>query len=187
MPQMFSHLFQPLELRHKRLKNRIAFGAHTANMSAEGLPGERHKGYYTERARGGAAMIVVEPVPVHRTGKLIRANFLHEDDAIIEPFRAITDAVHEYDTVILHQLYHVGQHGDWDNSYEPYWSPSGLPSYHDMDGSHAMTEAEIEEMIEAYVQAARRARRRGLRRHRALCRLPRADRPVLAALVESPR
>ena len=36
-------------------------------MSVEGLPVERHLGYYRERAIGGAAMIVVEPVPVHQS------------------------------------------------------------------------------------------------------------------------
>ena len=55
MSQPFPHLFQPLQLRHKTLKNRIVFGAHTANMSEGGLPGDRHLGYYRERARGGAA------------------------------------------------------------------------------------------------------------------------------------
>ncbi len=55
----FPHLFSPLQLRHKPLRNRIVFGAHTANMAVDGLPVERHRGYYEERARGGAAMIVV--------------------------------------------------------------------------------------------------------------------------------
>ena len=50
---------------------------------------------------------------------------------------------------ILQQLYHVGAHGDWDNSFEANWSPSGLPSMHDQDGSHAMSEAEIEQVIDA--------------------------------------
>ena len=137
------------------------FGAHTANMSVEGLPGERHLGYYRERALGGAAMIVVEPVPVHRTAVLTRGNFLHEDDAIVPHFRRITEACHGEGAVMIHQLYHVGQHGDGDNSFEPAWSPSGLPSYHDSDGSHAMSEAEIEEIIEAFAQAARRAKESG--------------------------
>ena len=65
MAEAFPRLFSPLTIRHKTLRNRIVFGAHTANMSEGGLPGERHRGYYEERARGGAAMIVVEPVPVH--------------------------------------------------------------------------------------------------------------------------
>ena len=61
----FPHLFAPLALRHKTLKSRLVFGAHTANMAEGGLPGERHRAYYEARAKGGAAMIVVEPIPVH--------------------------------------------------------------------------------------------------------------------------
>lgn len=161
MEQAFPNLFQPLKLGGRTLKNRIVFGAHTANMAEGGLPGERHLGYYRERALGGAAMIVVEPVPVHRTGVLTRGNFLPEDDAIIPHFRRITDVCKAEGTVMIQQLYHVGQHGDADNSFEASWSPSGLPSYHDSDGSHAVTEAEIEELIAAYIQAARRARAAG--------------------------
>jgi 2,4-dienoyl-CoA reductase-like NADH-dependent reductase (Old Yellow Enzyme family) len=92
---------------------------------------------------------------------LTRGNFLHSSDEIIPHFRKLTEAVHTHGAVICHQLYHVGQHGDFDNSFEPSWSPSGLPSFHDSDGSHAMSEAEIEEVIEGYVQAARRAKEAG--------------------------
>lgn len=161
MSTPFPHLFEPLTLRYKTLKHRLNFGAHTANMAEDGLPGERHLGYYRERARGGAAMIVCEPIPTHRTGVLTRGNFRHDDDAVIPHFRKITDACHAFGTVMVHQLYHVGQHGDFDNSYEPSWSPSGLPSYHDSDGSHAMDEAQIEEVIEGFAQAARRAKESG--------------------------
>jgi 2,4-dienoyl-CoA reductase-like NADH-dependent reductase (Old Yellow Enzyme family)/thioredoxin reductase len=161
MSALFPHLFEPLSLRHKTLKHRLNFGAHTANMAEGGLPGERHLGYYTERARGGAAMIVCEPIPAHATGVLTRGNFRHSDDAVIPHFRRITEACHAFGTVMIHQIYHVGQHGDFDNSYEPAWSPSGLPSYHDSDGSHAMSEAEIDEVIEGFAQAARRARESG--------------------------
>ena len=62
---------------------------------------------------------------------------------------------------MIQQLYHVGQHGDADNSFQPNWSPSGLPSYHDADGSHAMTVAEIEEVIAGFIAAAVRAREAG--------------------------
>jgi 2,4-dienoyl-CoA reductase-like NADH-dependent reductase (Old Yellow Enzyme family)/thioredoxin reductase len=161
MESRFPHLFTPVKLGPLELKNRIVFGAHTANMSHEGLPGDRHFGYYRERARGGAAMIVVEPAPVHRTAVLIRGNFLAENDAVIPHFRRITDECHKHGTVMMHQAYHVGGHGDQDNSWEPYWSPSGVPSFHDQWGSHAMTEAEIEELIVAFVAAARRDRDSG--------------------------
>jgi len=157
----FTNLFQPIQLRHKTLRNRIVFGAHTANMSEQGLPGERHLAYYEERAIGGAAMIVVEPMPIHRTAVLTRGNFRHGDDAVIPHFRRITDVVHQHGSVILQQLYHVGQHGDADLSFAPNWSPSGLPSYHDSDGSHQMTPVEIEEIIEAFANEARRCQKAG--------------------------
>ena len=89
MSQQFPHLFTSITLRHRTLKNRIVFGAHTANMSEGGLPTERHFGYYRERARGGAGMIVVEPVPAHRTGVLTRGNFRHEDDSVIPHHRGV--------------------------------------------------------------------------------------------------
>jgi len=161
MADMFPHLFKPIALRHKTLKNRIVFGAHTVNMSLDGTPSDRHFGYYRERARGGAAMIVVEPVPAHRTGVLIRANFRTQDESTIPYFRRITDECHSHGTVMIHQIYHVGQHGDQDHSWEPYWSPSGLPSFHDQHGSHAMTEAEIEEMIDSFVTQALLEQRAG--------------------------
>lgn len=154
-------LFQPLQVGHKTLKNRIVFGAHTANMSVDGLPAEQHLGYYLERAMGGAAMIVVEPVPVHKHAVLTRGNFRHADDSVIEPFKAITEACKEYGTVMIQQLYHVGQHADADNAFAAGWSPSGMPSYHDSDGSHAMSEAEIEETIASFVAAAKRCQASG--------------------------
>ena len=112
-------------------------------MAEGGLPSERHVGYYQERALGGVGMIVVEPVPVHRTAVLTRGNFRVDDDAVIPGFRRIVEACRDASdgaVVMVQQLYHVGQHGDADNSFAPNWSPSGLPSYHDADGSHAMTE-----------------------------------------------
>ena len=129
----FPYVFEPLQLRHKTLRSRINFGAHTANMAVDGLPGERHIGYYRERALGGAGMIVVEPIPIHRTAVLTRGNFRHNDDSVISAFRRLIDACRDAnpDIVMIQQLYHVGQHGDGDNSYAPNWSPSGLPSYHD--------------------------------------------------------
>ena len=157
----FPNLFKPIKIGNKTLKHRLNFGAHTTNMANDGIPGERNLHYYLERAIGGAAMIVVEPVPVHRTAVLTQGNFRHEDDGIIPHFRRITDACHEHGTIMIQQLYHVGAHGDWDNSFEPNWSPSGLPSMHDSDGSHAMDQQEIKEIVESFAQAARRAKESG--------------------------
>lgn len=154
-------LMSPLTLRGHTLRNRIVFGAHTANMSDQGLPGPRFAGYLLERALGGAAMIVAEPVPVHRTGVLTRGNFLHSSDEVIPHFRKVTEPVIDAGAVIVQQLYHIGAHGDSDLSFAPHWSPSGGPSYHDSDGSHAMTGAEVEELLDAHVAAAVRSKASG--------------------------
>ena len=161
MSEPYPNLFSSLQLRHKTVKNRIVFGAHTPNMSHEGVPGPppsrllprtRPRRCRDDRSRA---------LPRTPTGVLTGRNFLHESDAVIPHFRTITDECHAHGTVMMHQLYHVGGHGDQDNSWEAYWSPSGVPSYHDPWGSHAMTEAEIEELIEAFIQAARRDKESG--------------------------
>jgi len=161
MSKLFPRLFSPVSLRGHILRNRIVFGAHTANMANNGVPGDRHVAYYAERAIGGAGMIVVEPMPVHPAAVLTRGNFLPGDDSVVPHFRKVTTAIRENGAVAIQQLYHVGAHGDSDNSYHPHWSPSGLPSYHDSDGSHAMSEAEISETIDGFVQAARRCHEAG--------------------------
>src|SRR5690606_26167583 len=91
--RVFNRLFTPIALRSKTLRNRIVFGAHTANMAVDGLPTERHVAYYAERAIGGAAMIVVEPMPVHAAAVLTRGNFRHSDDSVIPHFRKVTEAI----------------------------------------------------------------------------------------------
>tara|TARA_Y100001970_G_C14241803_1_gene865393 strand:+ start:1616 stop:3607 length:1992 start_codon:yes stop_codon:yes gene_type:complete len=159
--QNFPLLFSPINIRGHRIRNRIVFGAHTANMSENGLPSKRHVAYYHERAIGGAGMLVIEPIPVHPAAVLTRGNFLHSSNEVIPHFRKITDLVHDEGALILQQLYHVGQHGDADNSFHANWSPSGLPSFHDSDGSHSMNEKEIEETIEGFVNAAIRCKEAG--------------------------
>ncbi|WP_432447781.1 FAD-dependent oxidoreductase [Aliiroseovarius marinus] len=154
-------LLEPLKLRHCTLRNRIVFGAHTANMSRLGLPADQHLAYYLERARGGAGMIVVEPMPTDPTAVLTRGNFRPADDAVIPGFQRITEACKAEGAVMIQQLYHIGQHGDADLSYAPNMSPSGQPSYHDSDGSHAMREDEIEAQIMGFVDAARRCQQAG--------------------------
>ena len=143
------------------LRNRIVFGAHTANMAENGLPTERHVAYYAERAIGGAGMIVVEPMPVHPATVLTRGNFRPSDDAVIPHFAKVARAIKDNGAVAIQQLYHVGAHGDSDNSFHPHWSPSGLPSYHDSDGSRAMSEDQIWETIDGFVEAARRCKEAG--------------------------
>ncbi len=103
-------------------------------------------------------MIVCEPVPAQSNRGPDPRNLRHGTDDIIPHFRRITDEVKEAGAVVIQQIYHIGAHGDGDLSFQPHWSPSGGPSYHDSDGSHRMTVREIEELLDAHVAAAVRAR-----------------------------
>lgn len=161
MSKLFPHLLLPVQIGQRQLRNRVVFGAHTTNMAENGVPTDRHIAYYAERAMGGAGMVVVEPMPVHPAAVLTRGNFRPGDDSVIPYFEKVTRAIKQHGAIAIQQLYHIGAHGDSDNSFHPHWSPSGLPSYHDSDGSHAMSEAEIWETIDGFVQAARRCRAAG--------------------------
>ena len=171
-----------------RCTSRINFGAHTANMAEAGLPGERHIGYYRERALGGAGMIVVEPVPVHRTAVLTRGNFRHDDDAIVPPFRRLTDTCRDAnpDIVMIQQLYHVGQHGDGDVSFAPNWSPSGLAVLPRRGWQPRHDRGRDRRGHRGLRRRRATGAGRGLRRDRDVRRVQRARRRVLDAVVEPP-
>ncbi|MBB4234485.1 2,4-dienoyl-CoA reductase-like NADH-dependent reductase (Old Yellow Enzyme family) [Rhizobium esperanzae] len=104
-------------------------------------------------------MIVVEPMQVHPAAVLTRGNFRPGDDNVIPHFRKVATAIKQNGAIAIRQLYHGGAHGNSGNSHHPHWSPSGSPCYHDSEGSHSMSEAEIWDTIDCFVQAARRCRR----------------------------
>ena len=88
---------------------------------------------------------------------------------------------------MIQQLYHVGQHGDFDNSFRAVVvavRPAVVPRRR---GQPRRSDGEIEEVIDGFVDAAARARARRLRRRGDLRRLPRLRRPVLVAVVEPAR
>ena len=62
---------------------------------------------------------------------------------------------------MIDQLYHIGQHGDADNSFAPNWSPSACPRTTTPMAATTMTEDEILELIDGFVAAARRAQASG--------------------------
>ena len=76
----FPLLFTPLTLRGHELRNRVVFTAHTASFSQDGVPGPRARAYYEARAAGGAAMIVMEPLPVLPSGGVTPQNYRFGDD-----------------------------------------------------------------------------------------------------------
>lgn len=99
-----THLMEPLEIRHMRLKNRIMFPPMTTGYEArDGSITEQSINFYKRVAEGGAAYIVLGDVtPVHTispTPKLVT-------DEQIPSFKALADALHEFDCKLGLQVFH---------------------------------------------------------------------------------
>ena len=58
MSAQFPNLFSPIQIRHKTAKNRIVSTAHVTVFAEDGMPGERYRRYYLEKAKGGAGTLI---------------------------------------------------------------------------------------------------------------------------------
>ena len=97
-------LLEPLEINHMTLKNRIMFPPMTTGYEArDGSITEQSINFYKRVAEGGASYIVLGDVtPVHTispTPKLV-------NDDQIPSFKALADALHEFDCKLGLQVFH---------------------------------------------------------------------------------
>ena len=109
MATPFPHLFQPIRVGKYTLKNRIVNAGHAAHFQGEGgLPDDRYVHYVRERAKGGAAMVVLGNTVVYNDGE-IPLSMANYDDRVIPVYRRMSAATHEFDTPLLTQLGHRGK------------------------------------------------------------------------------
>lgn len=84
-------------------------------------------------------------------------------EMLIPKWKKITEAVHEYGTLMLVQLFHSGEKGP--NLTKVGWGVFENPVDYDIDRAtvpHEMTDSKIEEVIEGYVVYARAAKEAGM-------------------------
>lgn len=143
-----------------KLKNRLCFAGHITNFSDDSFLSKRHLAYMVERLSGGVGMLVCDPVPVHPSTDTLRTK-LATNKKSRESFKFLTDECHNKDVPAILQLFHAGAHGCAKTSFFPAWSPSGKPSLRDQDTSHAMSTAEINELIDCFVHQAIEANEAG--------------------------
>ena len=102
-------LQQPGRIGPLRLKNRVVMGPMGTNFgTTDGFSTERDKIYYTERARGGAAMIITEAMVVSGNARNHRASLCIFDDRFIAGLADLTAAIHEAGALVCGQLNHRG-------------------------------------------------------------------------------
>ncbi len=153
-------LLEPVQLGSLSLRNRIVFGAHTTNLADAGVPGPRMVEYYVERGRGGAALIVVEPMPVSPETRYSKSNLL-EIPAALAAYRRLTTEVRATGARVVQQLIHLGAHVDSSIAEAAPVTPQAQPSWIAPQAAVDADAATLARVEQAFVDRAVEARQAG--------------------------
>lgn len=151
MTSQFAQVLAPITIKGVTIPNRVVRTAHGTNIG-QGRISDDLIAYHLARARGGVGLSIIEAASVHwtDTGTLR----LH-DESCIEDAARLMDAVRPTGMRVFAQLGHLGHEGVPMRAGERPWSASEVPSLTNGSTSHAMTIAEIDEVIGCFAQAAR--------------------------------
>lgn len=155
MPE-FPKLFEAGRIGNLVLKNRIIFPPIiTRFMNDDGTISQRIIEHYAERARGGAAMIVLEAAYPRSNGYPGRI-FLN-DDNLIPGLTKLVEAVHEFDSKIICEVNPSRGRAD---EHDPA-SPSNVP--HPFTGivPRSLTVSKIKQLEVEFGEGVRRAKDAG--------------------------
>jgi 2,4-dienoyl-CoA reductase-like NADH-dependent reductase (Old Yellow Enzyme family) len=155
------HLFSPLTLRGLTLRNRIVMSPMCMYSAAiDGQATDWHLAHYTARAIGGAGLLITEATAVEPRGRISQNDLgLWRDDQVPPLARVVRLAQAEGAAVGV-QLAHAGRKAwssDKGHGPEPPVAPSALAFAEDWHALHALSLAEIDQIILAWQSAATRA------------------------------
>jgi dimethylglycine catabolism A len=165
MAYEFRYLFTPIRVGSLALKNRIVSTAHAEAMAEDGKPGPRLRVYHEAKARGGAALTIIGgSTSVHPSSPASAWNIVaNHDDAIIPAYRAIAEAIHRHDCLIMSQLTHLGRRAESDNDgWHVLLAPSQIPEKVHREVPHELELEQIAMLVQAFGDAGRRCREGGL-------------------------
>ncbi|MBV6826003.1 alkene reductase [Pseudomonas sp. PD9R] len=172
-----STLFTPIAFAGLNAPHRVVMAPMTRARSSQpgDIPNALNAEYYAQRA--SAALIVTEASQISPQGKGYSFTPGIHNEAQVEGWQGVTQAVHARGGRIFLQLWHVGRlsHPDFHQgdlpvapSAEPFegqiWKvdpATGLGAMFDCPTPRALTRAEIAQIVDDFRQAARRAIRAG--------------------------
>src|ERR1700740_2114098 len=108
------HLFDPLEIRGIRFKNRIAVSPMCQSSCEDGFPTDWHLVHLGSRAVGGAALVIAEATAVEARGRISLADTGLYLDAHVDSWQPITDFIRSQGAVAGVQLAHAGRKASTD-------------------------------------------------------------------------
>ncbi|PSS58553.1 FAD-dependent oxidoreductase [Pseudomonas sp. BBP2017] len=160
----FTHLFEPLQIRGKRLKNRIMSSGHDTSIPTDNLVNDRLIAYHKARAEGGVGLIVLQVAGVHDSARYTSHVLMATDDACIEGYRQLAETCHAHGTVVLSQIFHPGREimESSDGLLAVAYSASAVPNERFRVMPRALDQAMIDEIVQGYADAARRLHQAGL-------------------------
>ena len=161
-------LLEPFRIGKMELKNRIVLPPMLCKYATqEGYVTERLKNYYEARARGGAALIIVEATYIHKQGWCYATQLSIRDDKYLPGLSELTQVIHRHGAKAAIQLHHGGRLAKSALSGMQPVAPSAIASAGSplpgMGGevSKELTVKEIAEIVNCFAEAALRARKAG--------------------------
>ena len=160
----FPHLFEPLRIKGCTIKNRIMSSGHDTTLPVDGTVNAALVAYQEARARGGVGLIVLQVSGVHETARYTNHVLMATDDASIEGYRQVADAVHRHGTVLFGQLFHPGREiAEADGGLLCVaYAPSSVPNERCRVMPRPLKPALIKSIVQGYGDAARRMQSAGL-------------------------
>jgi 2,4-dienoyl-CoA reductase-like NADH-dependent reductase (Old Yellow Enzyme family)/thioredoxin reductase len=156
----FPTLFSPIEIGGVRLRNRVAHASIVSRFVKDGRPSDKLINYLGNRAKGGAGMIITEPVAMtfaNRNPDRLRA----WDDSALDGFKELAEAVEKWDSRILGQVQDPGRGRHATGRNEFAFGASALPDDLSWTVPHVLQPKDIKLMIEQWSEGSYRLQQAG--------------------------
>lgn len=156
-------MFTPIKIGSMEIKNRFVVPAMGTNLAGHnGEAGENLISYYTERAKGGFGLIIMECCAVSYEGRSLINECGLWADSLIPSYKKLTDAVHAAGAKMAVQLRHCGR--ETTPAYTggtAVLAPSKVPCPANQSMPHEMSTEEVYEMVRIFGDAALRGKKAG--------------------------
>ena len=159
--QHYPHLFSPIQIGNKTVKNRIFMPPLSTNLADKGYVTDALVEHYSSRARGGVGLIVTEVTTVEPVYTYLPGDMSIHDDSYIPGWKKLVDAVHQYDTLILSQLFHPAYMAFPIPGTPQLIAPSHVGPYYAKSAPRPATVEELHTIVKQFGEAAHRFQQAG--------------------------
>ncbi len=162
MSDAFHNLFTPITLGNTTIKNRLVVLPHNTSYANDHLINDRHIAYYTERAKGGFGLIIVERQSVSPDTEPLLNESRAFNPKIIPRYQKLTASVHEHGAKIFCQIGHGGRNMPHSKiTRRPIVAPSAVKVSPVGEELHVLDRDEIRQLVEDFGKVAGHVREGG--------------------------